>query len=496
MNLKTTSFALAASLALVASAAWQQAGSIQVADAQAFTKAVMKLGEISGNQMFGAMAAGFLAEPPGSKFFGPMRPGSTALLPVFFDDTSLDKGFDKLGDTIEAALLYPMSIDKAEFLKLHPGAVETNGMICVKGSITGDGDDDDDDAGKLIYVAFTPDGKWAVVSDKPEQVTLAMGCVKSAERPLDGALARVCIAPQGMSAIRKMVDVAAAEAKKNKEPFDDKVLELLAGVDSFWMGLGVSDLGLDFLGGLKPVPGTEMAKVGAATLPAAPFAFAGADAVMASADFSFDKGNVLETWKPFEDAIKRNGLDISRFLKITYADGTTKALYDMSGFVKFVANEATNSLAKIDSEKLMNDIKAVAGRSKATPVRIAAVPQNGMMALVGYKPQFTVAQRFDATLPEAKGRKLVTAGVFSIATLVQAVLPAVMDVIPEKERAEILPMFAFLPKETAGGCASMSWCENGSIRFLSRISADELKGIGTAVTGIMGFSAAQQMQKK
>ena len=493
--MKKLTFVIVAAISLAASAAWQKAGSIQVADAQAFTKAVMKLGEISGNQMLGAMAAGFLAEPPGSKFFGPMRPNSTALLPVFFDDSALDKGFDKLGDAVKAALIYPMSINRAEFLKLHPGAVETNGMICVKGKITGDEDDDDDDGG-LIYVAFTPDGKWAVVGDKPEQIALAMGSVSCAERPLEGALVRACLAPQGMSAVRKLVDNLAAEAKKSKEPFDDSVLELLAGIDSFWLGLGVSDLGLDFMGGVKPVPGTEMAKIGAAALPDAPFAFAGADAIMASADFTLDKGNVLEKWKPFEDAIKRNGLDISRFLKITYAGGTTKIVYDTPALAKYMASEATNSLAKIDSEKLVNDVKAVMGSSKAQPIRVAAVPQNGMMVMVGYKPKFTVAQRFEATLPDAKGRRLVTAGVFSLSALVQAVLPSVMSIVPEEERAEIQPMLAFLPQESAGGCATMSWCEKGSIRFISRISADELKGIGTAAAGIMAFTAAQQMQKK
>ena len=101
--MKKLTFVIVAAISLAASAAWQKAGSIQVADAQAFTKAVMKLGEISGNQMLGALAAGFLAEPPGSKFFGPMRPNSTALLPVFFDDSALDKGFDKLGDAVKAA---------------------------------------------------------------------------------------------------------------------------------------------------------------------------------------------------------------------------------------------------------------------------------------------------------------------------------------------------------------------------------------------------------
>ena len=43
--MRRLTFGIVAVLSLAASAAWQKAGSIQVADAQAFTKAVMKLGE-------------------------------------------------------------------------------------------------------------------------------------------------------------------------------------------------------------------------------------------------------------------------------------------------------------------------------------------------------------------------------------------------------------------------------------------------------------------
>ena len=306
---------------------------------------------------------------------------------------------------------------------------------------------------------FAAPAEW-----KPEHVSLAMGCVKCAERPMDGALVRVCLAPQGMSAIRRIVDAAAAEAKKKKEPFDENALELIAGIDSFWIGLGVSDLGLDFIGGLKPVQGTEIAKIGSVVLPAAPFTFAGADSIAASADCTLEKGNVLEVWKPLEDAIKRNGVDLSRFFKITYADRTTRVVYDAPAFVKYVANEATNTLAKIDSEKLGEDVKTVIAGLKKEPIRAASAPQNCMMVMAGYTPKFTAAQRFEATLPDAKGKRLVTASVLSLSALVLTMTLKPTALVFSVDNLMIKQIVADVLRATIAKMTGVSYCPIPSSR--------------------------------
>ena len=127
-----------------------------------------------------------------------------------------------------------------------------------------------------------------------------------------------------------------------------------------------------------------------------------------------------------------------------------------------------------------------------TPLKAAETPQKVSLAMIGHAPKFSASARFAATLPEAKGKRLCSAGILSFSALLQAVVSPMMAALPEKERAEIAPMLAFLPKETAGGIASMGWRENEEIRMMLRISADELKGISTAVTAVMAMSAAQK----
>jgi len=112
--------------------------------------------------------------------------------------------------------------------------------------------------------------------------------------------------------------------------------------------------------------------------------------------------------------------------------------------------------------------------------------------MIGYTPKFSSSARFAATLPEAKGKKLCSATVLSLSALLQAIVPPMMATLPEKERAEIAPLLAFLPKETAGGIASMGWRENEEVRMMLRISADELKGISSAVTAVMAMESAQK----
>ena len=129
-----------------------------------------------------------------------------------------------------------------------------------------------------------------------------------------------------------------------------------------------------------------------------------------------------------------------------------------------------------------------------TSLKAAETPQKASLSMVGYSPKFSAAARFAATLPEAKGKKLCSAGVLSLSALLQATLPPMMAIMPEKERAEAAPMLAFLPKETAGGIATMGWRENEEIRMMLRISADELKGISSAVTAVMAMEAAQEKQ--
>ncbi len=483
--MKKSLIAICALVSFAASAAWEQAGAIKVADASAFTKAVAKLGEVTGNQMLSAMTMGFFANPPGAEFFGPMRPGAAAMLPVFVDMAALDKNKkgDENGDSIEFAVLYPVVQPKAEFLKAHPDAVETNGFFLVK-------------AGPFFevetYVGFSPDGKWAAASDKPWQVKDALAEIAEAEKPLGGDLVRVCVAEKGMVALRKALADLAAEAKKKKQPYDNRLETFLASVANCYVGLAVSDMGIDLHGAFKPVAGTEVAKMGTHPLSADPFAFAPANAIIASSSIGFKEESLLKTWKTIEKILNRHGLDISRFFKAEGSDDLLAITIDTPAYLKYLQGDATNAFAKLDIDKLGADLMGINAGAGGTPLKMAETPQKVSLTMIGYTPKFSPSARFAATLPEAKGKKLCSAAALSLSALLQAIVPPMMETLPEKERAEVAPMLAFLPKETAGGIASMGWRENEEIGMMLRISADELKGISSAVTAVMAMEATQK----
>ena len=481
--MKKALIAICALVSFAASAAWEQAGTIKVADASTFAKAVAKLGEMTGNQMLSAMTMGFFANPPGSQFFGPMRPGAAAMLPVFIDKTVLDKNWDEIDNPVECALLYPTVQPKTEFLKAHPDAVETNGLILVK-----EGPFSDDEA----YVGFSPNGKWAAVGDKPWSVKAALAEIAEAEKPLGDDLVRICVAEKGLAALRKVVAGLTAEAKKNKQPYDDRLEVFVAGVANFYLGLAVSDKGIDLRGAIKPVSGTEVAKIGIRSLPADPFAFAPAKALVASSAIGFKEEGALKTWKAVEKILNRHGFDVSRFMKAEGSNDLLAMTIDTPAYLKYLQGDATNVFAKLDAEKLTADLMGVNASAGGRTLQVAETPQSASLTMIGYAPKFSPSARFAATFPEAKGKRLCSAVAFSFSAMLQAIVPPMMAIVPEKERAEMAPLLAFLPKETVGGVASMGWRENEEIRMILRISADELKGISSAVTAVMAMEAAQK----
>ena len=145
------------------------------------------------------------------------------MLPVFVDKAALDKKEDGDDAPVEFAVLYPVVQSKAEFLKAHPDAVETNGLILAKAGLFFE---------EEAYVGFSPDGKWAAASDKPWQVKDALAEIDEAEKPLGGDLVRICVTEKGMVALRKALTDLTADAKKNKQPYDNSLEMLAAGVAS------------------------------------------------------------------------------------------------------------------------------------------------------------------------------------------------------------------------------------------------------------------------
>ena len=486
--MKKAVLAFAAALSLAASAAkWERAGALQVADQTGLTAAVAKLGEIGGNQMLGAMAAAQIAQMPTSEFFGPTRLGGSIVFPFYVDMAAFAKAgagdmaaFDSLGEkAFEYAVVYPMAITREEFVKLHKGAVETNGMLRVKGLPFGGG------KGDYTYVAFEKDGKWAIASDKPAQVAIAVKDLSKLVKPMKGDVVRLSVTPKGFAALRKVVDVAVKKSEADGDAVDKSLVELLKGFNSAKCALRVGDAGLDLYGSYTAVKGSSLASMGEKTFSADALSASCGDALFLSMT-TLRKSNLEAQWKIAADILLKHNIDTAKFMKWQFGQ-TSRLVFDTPALVKFSEESEKNGVGKVDCDALVKDLqRALADKNSYEPVD---APEGLALEFAGYKPKFSAADRFSATLPETKDKPLVGASVFSLAGFIQAILPAALDSMDEKSRAQAATTVALLPKEARRGIASAYWRESDtSVAFITRISADELKGIGTSVGAILAAS--------
>ena len=271
-----SAFVVAASLS--AFAAWERVGSLQVADMATQGDAVAKVGSFIGNPLAAAGMAAAIADSPllkffgpmrdktpmSFKFFGPMRDKTPMSFALFLDGEELAKDPTDALDSLEFAVLYPVSISKDEFVKRHPGAVVTNGVIAVKGDLFDEAESND-----TTYVVFSDDGRWAGASDKVEQAKLALGEIAAATKSMDGDVARLRVDEKAFNAITAM-----AKAEKD---VDAEIVTALESYKSVSVGLRVSDLGIDARAAIHFKEGSEGSKCGLKQLGQSPFAFAGKD---------------------------------------------------------------------------------------------------------------------------------------------------------------------------------------------------------------------------
>ncbi len=463
-----------AALSISAFAAWDRVGSLQVADVAAQGEAAAKVGQMIGNPFAAAALAAALADLPTVKFFGPAREKATLLVPLFLDTKDVAENPADALDSLEYAVLYPVSISKEEFMKRHEGSVEKDGVVIVKGDLSGEDKDDE-----KTYVVFSQDGKWAGASDDIEQAKLALAEVKVAEKPLKGEVARLRVGPK---AVKSLVEAVKASAKE-MSPEDKAALDSLK---SFAVGFKVSDRGVDMNGSVSFADGSEFAKVGLKPLGADPFAFADKSVLAASVKAEDAGNNDIMTDKKWNDllaVVKKHGIDLAKFFSRGKTGIAEIYTFDIPAFVKYMT-ENMEALSKVDSEKLLEDVSKIGEGEKfaaKAPAYASAV------SVKDFESQWKIGERFAATLPEAAGRKPFYVYFCSVSSILKAVAPHALAQVPEEQRAAMKPVVDAFAVETKTGIAFMLWRpkEGGSMRMTLRFSADEIRGVGGLVGAAM-----------
>lgn len=485
--MKKLMLAAVAAASLSAFAGWEKVGTVQLANTAEITTAAVKVGEMTGNQMASAMAAGAIGNWSMIRFFGPMRQGQAMLFSLFLDAQKLAEAPAEAMESSEYAVLYPISLSKADFIKKHPGTVETNGVLVVKGGLDNEAEDEDDE--EKTFVRFSPDGKWAAASDKLEQVDLALTDIPTAEKTLDGDLVRLRIGPKVMKSV-----TAAMAAAKEKE-VDPNMFALIKSIAGVSAGVRITDQGIDFRGAIKAVAGTELAKSGLKPLGKEPLAFAGTNAVGATAvaaDVSDQYAHVEEDWAVAVKALKDAGLDLAKVIALQSEKGGHRFVIDVAALIR-LATDGKGGFGMADLSKLTGALQELQTVGKR-PFKAQGPAYHYSIAFKEAVFSRSVQERFNATLPEAATKKPAIVNFFSLASIFKAVVPhAVAAGVPVAQQDAIKPMLAPLEKEALGGIAAMSWNEKGSYRFFMRVSADEIRYLGGVANAFMAVTMMNAM---
>ena len=462
-----------AAVSLSAFAAWERIGALQVADVTVQGAAIAKIGGFMGNPLAAAGMAAMVADTPTLKFFGPVRDKTPMAYVVFLDGEAFAKSSGDALDTLEFAVLYPISVSKEEFLKRHKGSSETNGVVVVKGDMF-----DEDDSDETTYVVFSEDGKWVGASDKIDQAKLALAEIPATAKSMNGDVMRLRVDKKAFKAIQ-----AAVKANKDVDP---DLVESLGYSKALSIGIKVSDLGVDIRGTMQFDKGSEGDKCGLKPLGQSPFAAAGKDAIYADiqAEDAGSSGQLSEAkWAELVALLKKHGFDLAKYVTLTKSEkGMLKMVFDTKAICNM--KDDKGAFEKFDLEKFFEDAKGlkVKNRFSATSPAYAL-----SVAVKGFTPQWPIAERFAATLPEAASKKPYAVSFFSLSSTFKAVAGEASAAMPEEQRAMMKPVLDQLATETKGGCASMLWRQDDVHRMFFRISADECKCLGGIAMSAMMF---------
>ncbi len=304
------------------------------------------------------------------------------------------------------------------------------------------------------------------------------GVCASSSRALDG-LVEVTFNAQGLTTLARALEKTRMD---KDQPVDMAALKDLSAARVV-LRLGAN--GLDMTGELTPIAGSELSKVGLKPLAADPFAFAPANALCASAHAADSGvGDQRATCDAVLAVFKRNGVKLD-FLKLDRGDGRICVTLDSAALTQYAQGEGKTAFQKLDPKTFVGEVQAAVKGSAFTAPCPAFASSFGV---AGCAPKGTASRRFAAIFPEAKGKPLFSASVGSLYALFKAaVLPQLVSGLDAKTASQVKPMLAMLPEEGAGGVAVMQWRENGRIKFLFRVSKDEVRSIGAAANVAMGL---------
>lgn len=454
-------------LVLASVAAPQKLVEVAVNDRTAILNQASKLGEMTGIPMIGLGAVGLLSANPLAADFGAPRDGAVTTIAVYGDLDVLKSAEDleAFGKTLHYAVAYPASTDKAAY-EARKSLTATNGVYTADDQV----------------VAYTADGKWAVLGDDADTVRAVVPAAGKAKLA-QGELVRATLTEPMVAGLFKVVDLVAADVPDFSSQLKAQQ-EILKQMTDLSFALRVSERGVDLLMDMGVRSGTEFDKAGRTALPANPLAFAGKDALVAVAAAANCGTAASEAqFKALGEIFTKRGLTLD-FVSCKTDGKVCRIEIDPQGVVDFVTKGGAEKWAKLDDdESFEKEIDALVANTK--PFTATGEEAYGSFAIKGRALASTPAVRFAKAIPEVK-KPFYSVMVMSVYGLLREATEATLKVIPASagvgpEKVEMVRgVLQTLPAAGDGCFALASWREGARHCTLIRATPEEVRGL-TAV---------------
>lgn len=423
------------------------AGYVKLNDTQTLVENISNLGMMLGNPMLSMMATQAISSNPLAMIFGESRTGVGAMIVGIIDNGEICGG-----------CLYPVASTKAEILQNNPDAVESNGVIKVSNE---------------LYAVFAKSGDWVGVSSDPRRARAILKYTKLAEKKI------------GKDIIRAKVTRRALE---QSELNSHAKAELLKNVDSFDFSLKMTNAGIDIRHFMTVVKGSNLDKIGDKLLDNSILSNIPSDALYMIAMNKGANSKKVGCDKIIE-TLKKNGIDISSFISFVCNEGFVDITIDPKSLLSGVKSiKEAKCSGKVNCDVLRADFEAL----KSSAVEAPSMKRT-TVTVRNYKPSAAISSRLINTLPEIQKANNYLVGFVSVNSLLKALESVILENVESAEREQIKTLvFDVLPQDNSAGIAWYSTKKGNKHESLIRISADEIKAIGPAASGI----AMMQMMKK
>lgn len=473
-------FALLLAALCLASATFavpEKMGSIKATGRAQLVQAATKVGEFV-NYPLGVVVGIAVMSEAVEQELGECRIDAPILLLAYLDTAKADAEIDD--DDLEAALVLPTTLNKAQFCAKQFKSRERDGIVKYIEA----------ENGKPKYAIFSEDEQWVAVAESREIAQLAAGEFPAARSEMAGDLVQLELT---RACMRRMEAAAQRFCDENFDEDMDDALEYIKDMDGIKLALLVNDLGVDLHGAIRVRPGSEFDRMSVSPLTGDVLAFAPAGAQSASVTMvdgpAFDRAGELV--REMLASAERNRLDLSWLKRERQGDNLLLEL-DTVSLIGYLQDEAEQPT--FDDKTFQAEIDAIAAKADQIQPGHEYRPWGMAFSVKNRPAPVSPSAKLARILPEVQGRSLNAAAVSSPYGIIRAVAPDVLAAAPDDVKPTIRAVMMAFADNQNGAVAGAAWRDADDYAFVLRVSADELNALSSVVSAVAGAISMQMFK--